>query len=245
MKAETGLAPLIAVVGCDGSGKSTVSEALCRRLGGFGPARVVHLGIQSGRIGRALAGVPLAGRMLDRRIDARAARARAPTGSVPDALTATVIFLFALRRVRRFRRMIAARRRGVLVVTDRYPQTSVPGSFDGTGLSRARGARGYVGRLARREHALYDRMAGNRPDLVLRLNVDVETAFARKPDHRRESLARKIEALPRIDFGGAPIVDLDSLQPLDQVVAAAMRAVTRALGIPASGGLREWGLERR
>ena len=61
-------------------------------------------------------------------------------------------------------------------------------------------------------------MASFRPDLVIRLNVDLETAFARKPDHRRESLRQKVEVTPRLTFGGALIVDFDSKEPLETLV---------------------------
>jgi hypothetical protein len=72
-------------------------------------------------------------------------------------------------------------------------------------------------------------MTSNLPDLVLRLNVDLETAYARKPDHSRESLARKVAATPLLKFNGAPIADLDATAPLDDVVAAAKEAVSRTM----------------
>jgi thymidylate kinase len=72
-------------------------------------------------------------------------------------------------------------------------------------------------------------MTSHRPDLVLRLNVDLDTACARKPDHRRELLARKVEATPRLKFNGATIVDIDASKPLDDVLAAARAAVSHML----------------
>lgn len=72
-------------------------------------------------------------------------------------------------------------------------------------------------------------MTSYRPDLVIRLNVDLETAYARKPDHRYESLARKIAAVPQLSYRGAPIVDLDSREPLEQVIAQAKEAVEARL----------------
>jgi thymidylate kinase len=228
------LAPLIAVVGCDGSGKSTVSAALVEWLSAYRPTDTAHLGLKSGDLGRAIARLPLVGRLLDRKITGRATRARNVDDTIPDALTATILYLFSLRRARSFRRMLALRRSGVTVITDRYPQVAVPGFFDGPGLSAARAEGAYVRMLARRERALYEWMSDFRPDLVIRLNVDLATAFARKPDHRYESLRTKIEAAPRLTFKGAPIVELSSLDPLDQVIAAARQAIRETLGLPAS-----------
>jgi thymidylate kinase len=226
------LGPLIAVVGCDGSGKSTVSAALVDWLRTVRPTETAHLGLKSGDLGRAIARLPLVGRRLDRKITGRANRARDTGDKIPDALTATAIYLFSLRRVRSFRRMMALRRKGIAVITDRYPQVSVPGFFDGPGLSAARAEGHYVRTLARRERALYDWMASYRPDLVIRLGVDLETAFARKPDHRYESLRMKIAAVPRLEYNGAPIVELSSLDPLDRVIAEAKVAIRQTLGLP-------------
>ena len=134
-----------------------------------------------------------------------------------------------MRRVRRFRRMLSVRRRGVTVLADRYPQTAVPGPMDGPGLFAPAPRSAITRALARRERAHYEWMASYRPDLVIRLNVDLETAFARKPDHRYSSLAAKIEAVPRLTFNGAPIVDIDSTLPLADVLARAKLAITDAL----------------
>src|SRR3546814_8555243 len=62
------ISPLIAIIGCDGSGKSTVSEAVLEWVRRFGPAEAAHLGKQSGNVGRKIAGWPLVGRWLDRKI---------------------------------------------------------------------------------------------------------------------------------------------------------------------------------
>jgi thymidylate kinase len=227
--AEAGLAPMFAIVGSDGAGKSTVADAVIERLRAFGPARICHLGLQSGDLGRAIARAPLIGGALDRLLTRKAGRARDSKDRIPDAATAIVIYLFSLRRVRRFRKMLALRRRGVIILADRYPQLAVPGFFDGPGLSAARAEGGFVRMLARRERRLYEWMASFVPDIVIRLNVDLETAFARKPDHRYESLRQKIEAVPKLAYNGAPILDLSSLDPLPQVIAQARAGIERVL----------------
>ncbi len=78
------------------------------------------------------------------------------------------------------------------------------------------------------EFWLYKKMAAVRPDVVLRLNVDLETAIQRKPDHRVASLEKKINVVPKLSFNGAPIVDIDSTQPLEKVLEQS-RAVVAAV----------------
>jgi len=76
---------------------------------------------------------------------------------------------------------------------------------------------------------MYEWMTAFRPDLVIRLNVDVDTAFARKPDHKIESLRNKVAVTPLLRFNGAPIVDLDSRSPYEKVREAAFVAVDQAV----------------
>ena len=220
------MAPLIAIVGSDGSGKSTVGEALLAWMRETRPTELHHLGKQTGNIGRAIARWPLVGGRLDRTIVKQSGGAK--QGGGPGAFPAAVIYAFSMRRVRRFRKMLRARESGIAILADRFPQTAVPGPMDGLGLAKA-GA-GLPGRLARRERAHYEWMEQYRPDLVLRLNVDLPTALARKPDHRPSSLATKIADVPRLTFNGARIVDLDSTQPLDRVIDQAKAAISEALG---------------
>lgn len=47
-----------------------------------------------------------------------------------------------------------------------------------------------------------------------------------KPDHKRESLARKIAITPQLTFGGAQLVDIDANQPLEKVLIDAEKAIT-------------------
>lgn len=216
------LPPLIAVIGCDGSGKSTVTEALRSWMDGQRPTTICHLGKQSGNIGRRLARLPLVGRKLDTSIHSKAQKAQTEKG--PGLLAALVIYAFSMRRVRRFRRMMRLRRAGSAIIADRFPQLGVPGPMDGLGLANA-APDGLVGWLARRERRHYEAMVAYRPDLVIRLNVSLEVALARKPDHRPSSLARKIADVPKLRFEGAPIVEIDAEQPLDTVLAQAKAAI--------------------
>ena len=227
---DQALSPLIAIIGCDGSGKSTVSEEILNWVQGYGPAVAAHLGKQSGNIGRAIAQLPLIGSLLDKFIARKTDSTRAQREKkTPSLLVALIIYAFSLRRLRRFKRMMAQRHQGLIIVTDRYPQLEFPGAYDGTGLSVTAPGNWFVRWLARRERVLYEWMTSYRPDLVIRLNVDLDTACARKPDHRRELLRDKVAITPQLTFNGAPIVEIDSTQPLAQVLAEAKAAVAKTL----------------
>jgi thymidylate kinase len=147
----------------------------------------------------------------------------------PGIIPAIVMYAFTLRRLRRFRRMLTLREKGFIIVADRFPQLDYPLAYDGPQLDINAQGNFIVRWLTRREHAAFEWMTQYKPDLIIRLNVDIDTAFARKPDHVRESLQKKIEITPLLTFNGAPIVDINSAQPLEQVIVEAKAAIDKML----------------
>lgn len=225
---DSALSPLIAIIGSDGAGKTTLATSLCAALQDH-RAAYAYLGLGSGTLGLKIQAWPLIGPVLARRLTAKAKQARTKGERIPGVLTALVIYIFSKRRVRRFDQMLALRKQAGLVFCDRYPQLDVPGFYDGPGLSAARPGNGFTAWLARREITLYQRMASYRPTLVIRLNIDAATAFARKPDHNLALLTQKVQVTPLLRFNGAKIVEVDASQSLDEVQAQCMQLVRELL----------------
>jgi hypothetical protein len=50
---DASLGPIIALIGCDGSGKSTVTEKIVVWATDYGPTATAHLGKQAGKVGGA------------------------------------------------------------------------------------------------------------------------------------------------------------------------------------------------
>lgn len=217
-------APIIAIIGSDGSGKTTTGSALFQWMRCDRKVAFCHLGKQTGSVGRMIASIPLVGSYADRRISHATEQTRlaAKTRLAP----ALVAFMFSMRRVSRFWRMLKLHRKEITVLTDRYPQIAVAGGLDGPALTFLPDNSRIVQELAALEGRLYEWMARHAPDLVIRLNVDLDTAISRKPDHRRSTLARKIADLPNLSFGTPPILDLDSTEPFDIMIAKAKGAIT-------------------
>ena len=224
---------VIALTGCDGAGKSRLSEDIAAHLQVQGPTQWLYLGQSSGNIAQWIRELPIIGPPVGRYLVSKANRAHSEKASGPDTATALVIFILSHWRAHKFRRMLKLSRGGVRVVTDRYPQAEVPGFyFDGAGLG-AVNVETWLGRkLAARELRLYQWMASHLPALVIRLNIDADTAHERKPDHKLSMLRDKVEIIPSLHFNGARILDLDGRTPYDQVLAEALSAVDNALSSP-------------
>lgn len=227
------LSNVVAVIGCDGSGKSTLTADLISKLQHKGPIELLYLGQSSGNIADWIKNLAVIGPPFVRYLKRKAERAHDKTATSPDTTTSLVIFLLSMWRAYKFRRMLAACRRGVVVITDRYPQAEVPGFyFDGTGLGTVNAESWLARKLAAREQQLYEWMASHIPALVIRLNLDADTAHTRKPDHKLSMLCEKIDVLPTLHFNGARILDLDSRDPYEQVLDAALDASSAAIKAP-------------
>jgi hypothetical protein len=216
------------VVGSDGSGKSTLTADILAHIQRTRRAEMGYLGLGSGEQGRAIGRWPLIGQPLQRYLEDIAATLRDPQATIPGMLAARYAMRRSRKRRARFDQLLERRREGVTIVTDRYPQLEVPGMHDGPILA-AKAPNEAIAALQRRERALYAGMAIWVPTLVLRLHIDVDTVMARKPDHDRALIERKVATVPELRFNGARIVDLDATMPYAEELALALAAVDEAL----------------
>lgn len=232
---------VVALVGSDGSGKSTLSRDLAESFGAH--HEVVHLYLGSGDGPSSLVRWPLT-RVKRAVFGAKgtttrkqAVHQRAPrTLRVSRSVWALVLAQEKRAKLRRARR---AARQGALVLCDRYPQAQVPGTTDGPLLdawtsSRSRWLRG----LASWERWPYQQAHASQPDLVIRLRVDQDTAVLRRPEHDPEALMsrrRVVEGL-RFDQAEFGVVEIDANRPLDVVFADARTAIAACLAEASTEG---------
>jgi thymidylate kinase len=126
-------------------------------------------------------------------------------------------------------KLLATRRaasRGLVVVTDRYPQNEIREFNDGPLLTRLAWAPSWLRRWETSVYALAQRLP---PDLVIKLIVTPETAARREPDMDPTVIEKRIEAIPRLAFSGAQIVSVNAEQPLADVIRAAKQEIWRML----------------
>lgn len=214
------------MVGCDGTGKSTLTADLLINLRKRAPAERRYMGLVSGEMGEKIKQLPVIGVRLEQHLAEKAQRAQDMSLRLPGVGTALVMYILSWWRAAQLVRLMRLSRRGVLVVADRYPQAEIPGfRYDGPGLTVDRTSSWLVHKLAAREQKLYEWMAGYKPALVIRLNIDADTAHQRKPDHSLSELRDKISVMPRLAFNGARVCEIDARAPYADVLAAALAAV--------------------
>ena len=236
-KRSSTLTGVIAIIGCDGTGKSTLTRDLLTNLGQSGPVERRYLGLVSGEVADQIKALPFIGARLEASLQRKRDRALDMKKKLPGTGTSIIMYLLSLWRAMLLLRVRWLSRRGVRIIADRYPQAEIPGfHYDGPGLTVNRTDNWFVRQLAVGEQNMYEWMARHKPTLVVRLNIDAEAALARKPDHKMSELRDKISVIPRLTFNGARVHDIDATLPYPQMLDSALQAINQALHVSASSG---------
>ena len=174
--------------------------------------------------------LPLVGVWLERRLAAKSSKTQSMKTKSPALWAAVIMYCFSLRRMANLRKVQRLAQSGVLVVSDRFPQAEISGFYyDGPGIGVERATGKISMFLAQRERRLYQQMAQYRPELIIRLGIDIETAISRKPDHDYAELQDKIGVMSTIGYNGTKILEIDSRAPYSEVLEQAQKAVSLVL----------------
>lgn len=215
------------MVGCDGTGKSTLTTDLVKSLQQHWQTERRYLGLLSGEDGDKIKRLPLVGVWLERRLAAKSSKTQSMKTKSPALWAAVIMYCFSLRRMANLRKVQRLAQSGVLVVSDRFPQAEISGFYyDGPGIGVERATGKISMFLAQRERRLYQQMAQYRPELIIRLGIDIDTAISRKPDHDYAELQDKIGVMSTIGYNGTKILEIDSRAPYSEVLEQAQKAVS-------------------
>lgn len=214
---------VIAVIGSDGAGKSTVTDALTKWLRFKIDTHCLYLG--TGDSGSGVFDMVRRGVRTILRSGKRSSSSK-PENTMPKggtlakfiALHHLVLARHKLRQMQLARNLATA---GRVVILDRLPQMQHLGINDGMRLQSGDS----FGWAARLERAFFEQMASLPPDLVIRLDISPDAALARKPDHDYDTLARKSGIVASLTFPGTQLIAIDASQPVETVMRIAKQAV--------------------
>ncbi len=233
---------LIAVVGCDGSGKSTLTQSLASTLGrkldvcrvyfGSGdgatsplrwPLKVARAAVVRAGLLRAHGSAGERGEQ-SREHSGEAARLRAELLRAARIVWALVL---SFEKRGRLDQAWRARDRGMIVIADRYPQLQLAGFNDGPLLADlVRSRSSILRRLAEWESAPYRRADAQPPDIVVRLDVSADVAERRKPETGRREIERRVNAVRSLRYReGAAVVDVNADRPAAEVFRQVRTAI--------------------
>ena len=221
---------VVALIGCDGAGKSTLAARTLAWLSWKLDTTPVYLGSGDGPASPLRWPLRLALRL------ALAARRRRARGAATDPVAPTagwtvprIVWALVLSREKRRKlaSAVRARTRGMVVLCDRYPQAQVPGFNDGPLRARWLEHPWAPARArARWEAAPYEWAARHPPDLVIKLLVSPGVTLRRKPGMRVEDVRRRVDAVRSLTFlEPAHVVEIDADAPLERVVQRVKDAI--------------------
>jgi len=130
----------------------------------------------------------------------------------------------ASEKKKKMRKMVKARNNGLLVLTDRYPQSNMPGCSDGPLLSRYREAGGFLQKIYEWELGIYKSASINPPDLAIKLVVPTEIAVARKPEMTFEEIEKKKSVVMKMDISEHSVV-IDTSRPFEITRGEVMKEI--------------------
>jgi hypothetical protein len=228
----------LALVGADGSGKSTVADALSRWLSWKVDVRVKYLG--SNIPSPQADGLYWAFRAL-RRLHRAVSLHLKPgaivgrwIGSMRDTMLALHHLAMGRDRARRYRDGQADAKVGRVVIFDRFPLESLSSEYrhrtlDGPRISRAFGeSTGPLRQaLAGAEERIYKSFG--LPDYLFVLDVSPEVSAYRKPDHSPELIREKSRAavelaeLAEMRNASVRVIKVDANRPLVHVLREIQR----------------------
>lgn len=114
---------LIAVVGCDGTGKSTLTTDLVKSLQQHWQTERRYLGLLSGEDGDKIKRLPLVGVWLERRLAAKSSKTQSMKTKSPALWAAVIMYCFSLRRMANLRKVQRLAQSGVLVIVQSYAKS--------------------------------------------------------------------------------------------------------------------------
>lgn len=226
--------PLIALIGSDGSGKSTVTTDLekwfsekidCRRyyLGSgdhYNPVykRVIKMMIRRFRLSRALNEQQMikTGKSQVNQIQENILKKGLK--SCFCHVNAFYLYRISVHSLKQLKKSKGFSASGGICLFDRYPQNQFVGINDGPKIRKAYGRlnSSLINRLIQMEEENINRCVKMSPDLVIKLIVSPEVAILRKPDHNILELEKKTDIICKLDFENAAIHNIDANQKYEE-----------------------------
>lgn len=227
---------LVAVLGIDGAGKSTITAATARLLANKVDVVTLYFGSGDGpkssfrrflQLSRPFFAV------CEQIFDGLTkALGKSFTKMTPSCTVFQAFFALSLAFEKKSKMTKASRARanGKIVLCDRFPQQTMPAMNDGPKLQPWLEERSFFGIAARIEHGIFNDLLKTEQDLSVFLEVPPETARNRKP-HDIKVLRRKAKALEtQIGMSRSEVIRINTNQGIpDTTIREVLSAVWQRL----------------
>lgn len=225
---------VIAFLGCDGAGKSTTMAYIKKELNKKLDVTTIYFGSGDGsssllRKPMKLVAKKVGGKGLGHSVEKEYKEKKKVSLKSRLYSLAKVLWSVTLAEEKKskIKKQTKARNNGLIVLTDRYPQTLFAGCSDGPLLSKYEG-NGLMGKIAAWEQRIYASAALNPPDLTVKLVVPTDVAIERKPEMTAEEIETKKKIVMGLNLSDNTLV-VDTSRPFEDTRAEILEAIWKIL----------------
>lgn len=222
---------VVAILGCDGAGKSTTLDYIKKEFGKKIDVVSIYFGSGDGsssllRKPMKLVARKVGGKGTGHAVEKEYAENKKITFKARMYSLAKIIWAITLANEKKTKRrqMIKARNNGLLVLTDRYPQSNIPGASDGPLLDRYMEGKGLLKKIAVWERKVYESFSVNGPDLAIKLVVPTEVAIERKPEMTPEEIENKKRIVLDMNTAEHTVI-IDTSAPFEKTRSEVMQEI--------------------
>lgn len=204
-------APIIAIIGCDGSGKTSLNDALQRWLDWKVESKTLYLGSKDNliRILEKIFKNNKSKRILNIKKDIRNKNFIKLFFSIYSAQ----IKLFKLKKAKYLSS------KGKIILTDRFPQNEFLGHIYDSSSDLSINQLSLLERIIfKYEKFIFQKIYSFKPDLIIKLLINPKVAKLRKPNHDFEVLMKKCSVFEKLNFEGIHKIDIDANQEFEDVL---------------------------
>jgi thymidylate kinase len=213
---------IIAIIGSDGSGKSTVSNEIQKWLSWKIEARNLYLGSGDGSVGFLTRFLKEMAIKSDKKNVSEKKHSKGEVNPSKSLFREIGFYLKALsianERLKKVKRAHRERIKGSILITDRYPQTQYLGIYDGPKIPGKQQRSKLYRFFENQEMKKYLEIDRYPLDLVIKLLLPPKIALQRKPDHNYENILKKSEITLDLKFPKSTVIEIDASRPLDDVL---------------------------
>lgn len=225
---------VITFIGCDGAGKSTTLAYIKKELNKKLDVCTIYYGSGDGnssllRKPMKMVAKKVGGKGVGHQVEQEYSERKKVSLKSRAYSLAKIVWAITLasEKKSKIRQQTKARNNGLVVLTDRYPQTLYPGCSDGPLLSKYDG-KGAMGKIAAWEHRIYASAALNPPDLTVKLIVPTAVAIKRKPEMTASEIDIKKGVVMGLDLSDNTLV-VDTSRPFEDTRAEILESIWQIL----------------
>ena len=203
---------VITLMGADGSGKSTQVNRLVNILSKKMDVRYIYMGSGNGPSSWHRNILKFAFQIIKRkRKKSKVNKEGSP--STPKFIFSLIYFIsLAIEKRNKLKRLQVFRKKGMICVTDRYPQTQINGYNDGLHLSNWKSSTNLIKKmLSTFEYKCYNLSNNITPDIVIQLIGDIDLLGRRREEMSTAEIKKKQDGIKAIHFDkSVQVYELDA-----------------------------------